>query len=142
MTTIPSQPEIRLAEHPNAQTMRGAFAAFEAADLDTVRASMTDDCVWINNGEGPTAGTFHGWDQIVAMFGELVTMTGGTQSNTLVKVFADDDYAVAIYDTTATMNGRTETHRWVMVSKERNGKACEISNTPLDLAAAQAFING
>ncbi len=144
MATIPKPRVIKLDEHENVQTMRAAFAAFEAADLDAVRASMTDDCVWTNNGyEGqPTVGTFRGWDQIVAMFGELLTLTGGTQHNEVVKVFGDDDYVVAIYDTTATVNSRTQTHRWVMLAKQRKGQACEISNSPVDIAAAHAFLTG
>ena len=108
---------ITTTDHPNATRMREAFAAFARGDLDAVRDSMAPDVVWTTAGSSRLAGTYRGWDEVLGMFGRYVEITGGTATIDLVSVVADDRHAVAIYDQTSTVDGRTETHRQVMVDE-------------------------
>ena len=119
MTTTSTKPDpaVSTSEHPNARRLREGIEAFSRGDLETVRQSATDDATWVNPGSGPLAGTYRGWAEISAMFGRLMELTGGTYSMQVRSILADDDHAVAIYDATSTVDGRTETYRWVLVDE-------------------------
>lgn len=140
-TTSTGTSDLRVVttEHSNAMTMRRAFEAFGKGDLETVRQSMSDDCTWISPGDATIAGTFRGWEEISSMFVSLFELTGGTQSNALVDVLADDRHAVAIYDSTSTIEGRTATLRNVLINEiDSDGRATSCTNLPYDLAASEA----
>ena len=141
-TQITSDLSISTAEHPHAATIRESFAAFDRGDLDTVRASMTDDCVWTNYGSGPTAGRHQGWDAIEAMFVQLFTLTEGTFKTIPTAIFADDQRSVALYDTTITLDGETTTLPWVIVDHyNADGKATSVDCFCYDQARADALLN-
>ena len=146
MTTIPTQAadlSVVTTEHPNAATMRTAFAAFAAGDLEAVRATLADDCTWTAPGDTPVSGRYEGWDAIAGMFMTLFTITGGSHRNELVSVTADATHAVAVYDATSTIAGRTATLRYVLVDEVgADGRATACWNLPLDLAAAEAHLSG
>ena len=126
-------------EHPNATHLREGFAAFARGDLDTVRADMAETCIWTNGGTSAVAGTFTGWDEISGMFGTLFEMTGGTLSMNVVSAIADDTHAVAIYDSTSTVGGVTETNRFVLIDEfDAEGKIRSTQNLAYDQAKADA----
>ena len=128
-------------EHANAMTMRRAFEAFGKGDLETVRQSRSDDCTWTSPGNTVISGTFRGWEEISNMFVSLFELTGGTHSNTVVDVLADDLHAVAIYDATSTIEGRTATLRNVLINEiDADGRATSCTNLSYDLAASEAHL--
>ena len=128
-------------EHPNAITMRRAFDAFGRGDLETVRQSLADDCTWTALGNTPISGVYRGWEEISNMFLSLFELTGGTHSNTLVNVLADDLHAVAIYDSTSTVGGHTATLRYAIIDEiDADGRATTCTNLPYDLAATEAHL--
>jgi ketosteroid isomerase-like protein len=130
-------------EHPNLVRTREAFQAFGRGELDVVRANMTDDCTWTNEGTSPLAGTHRGWDEIAAMFGRLFTLTDGTFSMDVQSLFADDARACAIYDATATVGGVTATYRWVLTDElDSDGKVTATYLFCYDQAAADAHLAG
>lgn len=134
---------ITTTDHPNAIRIRKAFAAFGAGDLDTVRASMTENCTWTNVGSSVIAGSFQGWDAIVGMFGRLLETTGGTFTMSVVSTLADDDRAVAVYDATSTINGRTDTQRFVLIDEMTpEGKVSATQVLAYDQARADAHFAG
>ncbi|MDP3713701.1 MAG: nuclear transport factor 2 family protein [Mycobacteriales bacterium] len=132
---------VTTTEHPNAKVLRDGFAAFGRGDLDTIRATMTDDAVWTNAGTSALAGTYRGWDAISGMFGALFERTGGTISMQVVSVLADDAHACAIYDSTSTIAGQTQTNRFVLVQEMTpDGKARATQTLAYDQAAADAHL--
>lgn len=142
-TAVPSATTPSGADHPNAQRLRANFDAFLRGDLDTVREAATDDATWTNLGSGPLAGTFRGWEQISGMFGRLFEITGGTYTMEVQSVVADDHWAMAVYDATSTIDGRTETHRWVLVDEMGpDGRATSTRLLAFDQAAADRHITG
>ena len=143
MSTTTTTPDLSVVrtEHPNATRMREAFEAFARGDLDTVRANMADGCTWTNEGTGPLAGTHRGWDDIVAMFSQLLTLTEGTFQMEIQSLFADDARACAVYDGTATVGGVTQTERWVLTDElDTDGKVTSTHLFCYDQAAADAHL--
>ncbi len=133
----------KAVEHPNVGRMREGFAAFSAGDLDAVRASMTPDATWTNGGANPLSGTHHGWDEIAAMFGKLMELTEFTFTMQVLDVMATDRHAVAVYDATSTIQGRTATHRWTIVDEVTpDGLVSAAHLLAYDQVAADAQMNG
>jgi ketosteroid isomerase-like protein len=133
---------VNLNEPATAQRLRDAFAAFDRGDLDHLRDNMTADCVWVNAGSSPIAGTYKGWDQIVGMLGKNFELSGGTFKTSVVSILANDHQAAAIYDATATVNGKTETHRFFLIDSYNAEGKVESSNViAFDQAAADALIS-
>ena len=137
--TAPSQADTLSVQHDNAATIRAGFAAFASGDLDTVRAQLTDDITWTIPGTNSLAGTYSGWDQVQGLFMALFEKSGGTVSNDLVDVIANDRNAYAIMDTTATINGETKTLRYGIHYELVDGKARTATEFAYDLPAADAF---
>lgn len=134
---------VTTAEHPHATRLRAAFEAFGRGDLETVRRDLAKDAVWVNGGRSPMAGTYRGWDEISQMFGRLFELTGGTWTSTLLSVLADDTHAVAIYDATATVNGTTGVHRFVLVEQlAKDGTVAETRTLAYDQEQADALLIG
>lgn len=130
-------------EHPNVQRLRAAFEAFSKGDLDTVRASLTDDCVWTNGGTGALAGAYKGWAEIEGMFDKLITLTGGTFAMNVLSTQADGNFAIAIYDATSTVNGKHGTFRFVITDEMTpEGKVASTHTLAFDQAGADAHLNG
>lgn len=138
-TTAKNDLTIVRTEHPNATRLREAFAAFARGDLDAIRADMTETCTWTNAGTSALAGTYTGWDQISGMFGKLFEMTGGTVAMNVVSAIADDTHAIAIYDSTSTVGGVTETNRFILVDDlDAQGKITSTHSMAYDQAKADA----
>jgi len=51
------------------------------------------------------------------MFGRLMELTGFTHTMNVLGMMATDQHAVAVYDATSTVQGRTATHRWTLVDE-------------------------
>jgi ketosteroid isomerase-like protein len=144
-TSTPSIPAQTVAgtEHPNVERVRAAFDAFARGDLDAVRDSATPDATWTNAGAGPLAGTFRGWPEVSGMFGRLFELTGGTFSMEVRSLLADDARAVAVYDGTSTVAGRTATHRFVLVDEMGpDGRATATTLLAYDQEAADRHMAG
>ncbi|MCY7365623.1 MAG: nuclear transport factor 2 family protein [Frankiaceae bacterium] len=143
MTTTHPDVSTTASEHPNVGRMRAAFAAFAAGDLDAVRASMTPDATWINGGSNPLAGTHRGWEEISAMFGKLMELTEFTYTMNVLDMMATDQHAVAVYDATSTIQGRTATTRWTLVDEVTpDGLVSATYLLAYDQEAADAQMNG
>ncbi len=140
-TTHTTDLSVDLGEAPSATLMRAAFTAFAAGDLDTVRASFTPDAVWINTGSGPLAGEHRGWEQISAMFGTLMELTQGTFSMEIISIVGDARHAIAVYDSTSTVKGVTETQRVCLIDEMTpEGLVRCARMLPYDAAANDAHI--
>ena len=58
-----------MADHPNADLIRRAYAAFQQGDLDTVRSLFDADIVWHAPGNNQLSGDHSGVDNVLALFG-------------------------------------------------------------------------
>ena len=128
------------AAQANAQRLRDAFAAFDRGDLDHLRDTAADDATWTNAGSSPIAGTYRGWDEIQGMLVKLFEITGGTFKTSVQSILSNDNQACAVYDATATVNGKTDTQRFIVVDTyTSDGKVKTTDVVGFDQAAADAL---
>ncbi|WP_314614555.1 nuclear transport factor 2 family protein [Streptomyces stackebrandtii] len=67
-----------MAEHPDAAVIRKGYAAFKTGDMETMRSLMTSDCTHHSPGSSRMSGHFKGADNVLAHYGQLMELTGGT----------------------------------------------------------------
>jgi SnoaL-like domain len=76
--------------------VRDAIAAFSRGDLDALRTQyLADDIRWRFPGQSAFGGDHEGPDQVIALFGKLAELSGGTHRVELHDVLANDDHVVA-----------------------------------------------
>ena len=111
--------------HANAQSVRAAYEAFAAADIDAVSNFIAEDCVWHITASGVLTGDYKGRDAVLGFLGRLMEETGGTFRVETHAVLGDDDHAVALNLTTGTRNGQTFTTKQSAVYHMRDGQTTE-----------------
>lgn len=134
---------IQTDEPATAKRLRAAFAAFDNGDLEALQKEIAADATWTNAGSGPIAGEHRGWDQIVQMLGKLVEISDGTFKTKIVSILANDTQAAAVYDATATVNGKTATHRFFLIDDyDADGKVKSTNVVAYDQTSADALMRG
>lgn len=128
-----------MADNPNVQRLRDAYAAFGKGDLDTVTASWTDDVVWHVGGNSPIAGDYKGQDEILGFFGRLAQETGGTMKIDLHDVLANDEHAVALVTLSAQRGDRSMSMNAVHVFHLQGDKVSEFFGFNEDDRRADEF---
>lgn len=78
-----------MAEHPDSALVRRGYEAFTTGDMDTVASLLTADCTHHSPGESQMSGHFKGRDNVMAHYGRLFELTGGTFRIELEGVYAD-----------------------------------------------------
>ena len=91
-------------EHPNAALVRRVFAAF-GKDAMALSAAFSRDILWRVPGQTAMSGEYRGRRDVVEFLRRTGLETGGTYKSHLHTVFADDQWAVAIYRATGSRNG-------------------------------------
>jgi ketosteroid isomerase-like protein len=121
------------AEHPNAALTRRVFAAF-GKDAMAISAAMARDIVWRVPGHTVMSGEYHGRREVVEFLRRTGPETGGTYRGRLQTVFADDDWAIAIYRATGRRNGIDLDIDQAFVIRCKDGLWQEVTAVPLDPA--------
>jgi ketosteroid isomerase-like protein len=120
-------------EHPNAALTRRVFAAF-GKDAMAISAALARDIVWRVPGHTVMSGEYRGRREVVEFLRRTGVETGGTYRSELHTVFADDDWAVAIYRATGRRNGIDLDVDQAFVIRCRDGRWQEVTAVPLDSA--------
>jgi ketosteroid isomerase-like protein len=125
--------------HPNEELLRQGYEAFAKGDLPTVMSIFDEDIVWHSPGRSPLAGDYKGHQQVQEFFGRIFEISGGTFSNEIHDILANDEHAAVMVRVTAQRPGRSfdalTCHIWHL----RDGKATEFWNLTLDPYAADEF---
>jgi ketosteroid isomerase-like protein len=121
------------AEHPNAALVRRVFAAF-GNDAMAISAALARDIVWRVPGHTVMSGEYRGRRDVVEFLSRTSTETGGTYRSRLHTVFADDDWAVAIYRATGSRNGIDLDVDQALVIGISDGLWHDVTAVPLDSA--------
>ena len=86
----------------NAETVRRAYEAFNAADLKTLSELFDENACWHTPGRSPIAGDTRGRDDTFAQFGRYVGDTNGTFKATLKRVYeSEDGHVIGMHHNTA-----------------------------------------
>ena len=120
-------------EHPNAALTRRVFAAF-GKDAKAISAAMARDVVWRVPGNTVMSGEYHGRREVVEFLRRTGLETRGTYRSRLHTVFADDDWAVAIYRATGRRNRIDLDVDQAFVIRCKVGLWQEVTAVPLDSA--------
>jgi ketosteroid isomerase-like protein len=133
-----------MAEHPNVQRIRDAYAAFLAGDLDTALNDLAPDAVFHFNGQGPLSGDHQGREAITKALVGTFELTGGSQVLDIKNVFADDHHGVVVLRETATRTDGvkldvTESH---VLALDGQGRITELWDLPDDPEAHDNFFDG
>ncbi|GAA3191057.1 nuclear transport factor 2 family protein [Dactylosporangium siamense] len=127
-------------EHPNADLVRRAFAAFESGDLATIRALFAADIVWRVGGHGPASGETVGLDAVLANFQQIMTWTAGDYAAHPVDFLGSDRHAVALTRARASRpDGRTLDVAQAVVFEVAGGRLVSCQHMAYDEAAWDAF---
>ena len=124
--------EVR-AEHPNAALTRRVFAAF-GADAMAISAALARDVVWRVPGNTVMSGEYRGRRAVVEFLRRTGLETGGTYRSRLHTVFANEDWAVALYRATGRRNGIDLDVDQAFVIRCKDGLWQEVTAVPLDSA--------
>ena len=114
-----------MAEHPNAESTRGALEAFMKGDVETMAAGIAEDAVWHVPGSHRWAGDFSGRAAIVGRFQQMAEAGTRTGLDEIHDVVGNDEHTVALVTLSASGPGGSTTQRSVFVFHVRDGKAAE-----------------
>jgi ketosteroid isomerase-like protein len=120
-------------EHPNAALVRRVFASF-GKDAKAVSAAFARDVVWRVPGSTVMSGEYRGRRDVVEFLRRTGLETGDTYQSHLHTVFADDDWAVAIYRATGRRNGIELDVEQALVIRIADGRWQDVTAAPLDSA--------
>jgi uncharacterized protein len=123
-------------EHPNAALVRRLFAAF-GRDPMAISAAFARDIVWRVPGDTVMSGEYRGRRDVVEFLRRTGLETGGTYRSRLHTVFADDEWAVAIYRATGSRNGIDLDVEQALVIRIADGALQDVTAVPLDSAFAR-----
>jgi uncharacterized protein len=133
-----------MAEHPNVQRIRDAYAAFSVGDLTAALKDLAPKAVFHFNGRGPLSGDRKGADDITAALIGAFELTAGTQKLDIASVYADDDHGVVVLRETASRpDGATldidEVH---LLKIDREGRITDLWDLPSDPGIHDRFFDG
>jgi ketosteroid isomerase-like protein len=120
-------------EHPNAALVRRVFAAF-GRDAMAISAAFARDIVWQVPGNTVMSGEYRGRRDVVEFLRRTGLETGGTYRSHLHTVFADDDWAVAIYRATGSRKGIDLDVEQALVIRIASGLWQDVTAVPLGSA--------
>ena len=120
-------------EHPNAALTRRVFEAF-GKDAKAISAAFSREIVWRVPGNTVMSGEYRGRREVVEFLRRTGLETGGTYRSSLRTVFADDDWAVAIYRAVGERNGILLDVDQAFVIRCEGGLWKEVTAVPLDSA--------
>ncbi len=128
-----------MADHPNLESARAAYAAFAAGDMATINDLLADDIVWHSSGDNILTGDYEGKEAVLGYMATLMQETGGTFRNEVHDMLANDDHGVALVNVTAERNGRTLDTRIIHVFHMRDGKVTEFWSVGMDQPGLDDF---
>ncbi len=120
-------------EHPNAALTRRVFAAF-GRDPKAIAAAFHREIVWRVPGDTVMSGEYRGRIEVMEFLRRTGLETGGTYRSRLHTVFADDEWAVAIYRAMGSRNGIELDVEQALVIRIRDGLWQDVTAVPLDSA--------
>jgi ketosteroid isomerase-like protein len=88
-------------------TIRRGYKAFSDGDAETFRAIFSPDVVHKQSGHNQTSGEHTGVEGVIAFYGTLSELSGGTIAVDLKSVTPDGDGFLAVHHLKAQRNGKS-----------------------------------
>jgi ketosteroid isomerase-like protein len=91
----------------NAEVIRRAYAAFNAADIAALTELIDENASWHTPGRSPIAGDYVGRDAVFGQYGRYGGDTGGTFKAELEQVFTSPDgRVIGLHHNSGDRNGK------------------------------------
>lgn len=128
------------AEHPNADLVRRAHAAFKAGDHEEIGRLFAEDITWVVTGSGRASGTTKGMQNVVKNFMDIMEWTGGTYHAEPVDYLGSEDHAINLSRVSGRRpDGRTMDMDELVVFRVHDGKLVEAQHMAYDEKAWDDF---
>ncbi len=111
--------------HPNEDLLRRGYAAFASGDMETVQSIMADDIAWHIGGSSQISGDYHGHPEVLAFFGRVFEISGGTFRVDVHDVLANDEHGTVLVTAHGERDGHTMAAREVHIWHLADGKGTE-----------------
>ena len=120
-------------------TVRRGYEAFQAGDMDTLRALLTTDVIWHAPGQRPGAAEIRGADALIADFGRQFQDTGGSMRVAIDEITEGERSVVALARFSGTRGGRTIDQPYAHVFQFRGDQVSEAWVLSYDQAEIAQF---
>lgn len=114
-----------MAEHPNVDVFRRAYAAFTAGDMAKLADVFAEDVVWHTPGRNPISGDYRSRDAAFESFAKEFELSNGTYRPEIHDVLANDEHTVALLHATAQRNDKMLDQNYVLVFHIRDERIAE-----------------
>jgi len=119
----------------NLETVRRAYAAFGSGDMETLLGMYDDDAVHVVPGSSKVSGAHKGKDNILALYGQLFELSGGTMRVELEHALSDgDDRVVSIHTASLEKDGESYAQKEALLITFVDGKIVELQDFFEDIA--------
>ena len=131
----PSSLDTSTVAAANADVVRRGYAAFNAADVETLAELIAENASWHTPGRSPIAGDYQGRDAVFGQFGRYGEDTAGTFRAELEQVFTSDDgRVVGLHHNTGERNGKRLDTGCCIVFEVEDGRIVDGREHFFDLA--------
>jgi uncharacterized protein len=129
-----------MAEHPDITLIRKGYDAFNRADIATLSEVLAPDVEQHMAGDNLVSGDYKGRENVLAFYGKLAELTGGTYGVDIESVFTDGTgKVVVVHRQRGERDGRKITPRQALIFTVVAGKIVDLHDTTEDLEAEDAF---
>jgi ketosteroid isomerase-like protein len=119
--------------------VRRGYKAFGQGDMDTLLSLYTPDVVHSVPGNNLTSGEHKDSDGVLALYGQLFELSGGTLSVDLKSVKAQGDKVVTVHHSKAERDGKTLDVDETLEFTFSGDKISRLDESYADEAAEDAF---
>jgi ketosteroid isomerase-like protein len=102
--------------------LRRAYEAAGDGDLQPLLDALTDDVTWQDSTLGPLAGEYRGKQEVLAFFGKMAEVYGGTLRLEVVDILANDQHGVVLTREQGESAGKAVAWNGVQVWTFRDGR--------------------
>ena len=128
-----------MTDHPNLAAARAGYEAFDRGDMRAVGDLLSDDVVWHIGGNNAISGDYQGKESVFGLFAKIFEETGGTFTNEIHDMMANDEHGVALVVTSGTRGDKTLSARVAQIFHMSDGKLTEFWTFSEDQAALDDF---
>ena len=129
-----------MAEHPDVTLVKRGYAAFSSADIATLSQLIAADAVQHMPGDHQVSGDYKSRDEILAFYGRLAELTGGTYSVEPEAFYTDGLGTVTVvHRVRAERGGKHLDTREALTFRIERGEIVELTDQTEDLDADNAF---
>jgi uncharacterized protein len=125
--------------HPNEDLLKRGYEAFGAGDMNTVLGIFAADIAWHVGGSNQTSGDYHGHQEVMGFFGQLMELSGGSFNLEIHDILANDTHGVVLVTAHAERDEQTLAARQANIWHLADGKATEFWAFTDDQTALDKF---